>query len=290
MFSLRASFVVLFFLLFFIPRWLVSIFSLKEKLRRHMNIMAVLKYLNGSHETGSHSSYKHRSEFSHNLSRSIIWSSFPQKIYDGAYCDRGSIWTELGSPCVRGNFHLHKLASKWPLTSVTAPPQLFMGWDMRSFHLPAIPAWMQGTWRMLTTRGEFQGGMGPNGIIAADISNWFQRSLWFLPICSRWEVSIQWISPFLISPEPGLWEEWIQSGRNRRHLLSCKTSSYKFPELSGTPEDQGRSNLDLHWIPYHCLPPLTLHRELLQAHKRKTDSQTDKKARRFPRTGLWFGP
>ena len=139
------------------------------------------------------------------------------------------------------------------------------------------------------TRGEFQGGLGSSGITGADISNWLPRAVWLLPICSRWEVSIQWISPLLTSSEPGLWEEWTPSGRNRLHLLSCKTSSYKFPEPSRTAEDRGRSNLDLHWIPYHCLPPLNLHGELLQANKRKTDNQTDKQAKRFPRIWLWFG-
>lgn len=149
---------------------------------------------------------------------------------------------------------------------------------------------MQGTWWMLTTRGEFQGGTGSNGIIGADISNWFPRVVWLLPICSRWEVSIQWTSPFLTSSESGPWEEWTQRGRNRLHLLSCKISSHEFPEPSRTAEDWGTSNLDLHWIPYHCLPPLNLQRELLQAIKRKTDDQTDKQAKIFPRIGLWFGP
>lgn len=196
----------------------------------------------------------------------------------------------VGVTLCQGKFSFAQVGIQVTFNFCDCTPQLFMGWDTRSFHLPAIPAWTQGTWRMLTTRGEFQGGTGPSGIIGADISNWFQRAVWLLPICSRWEVSIQWILPFLTSPEPGLWEEWIQSGRNRLHLLSCKTSSYKFPEPSGTAEDRGRSNLDLHWIFYHCLPPFTLHRELLQANKRKTDNQTDKQAKRFPRIGLWFGP
>ena len=193
-----------------------------------------------------------------------------------------------GVTMCRGDFHLRKVAPRRRFPPETAP-QLFVGWDTRNFHLLAIPAWMQGTWWMLTTRGEFQGGLGSSGIPGADISNWLPRAVWLLPICSRWEVSIQWISPLLTSSEPGLWEEWTPSGRNRLHLLSCKTSSYKFPEPSRTAEDRGRSNLDLHWIPYHCLPPLNLHGELLQANKRKTDNQTDKQAKRFPRIWLWFG-
>lgn len=78
----------------------------------------------------------------------------------------GSVWTELGPPSVRGNFHLDKLASKYPLTSGTSPPNSL--WDA-------------------TQRFSFSNYLSPNAAHLVNVANQRRVLGVYGSRCNRWD-------------------------------------------------------------------------------------------------------